>query len=452
MEVQASGELRLAFADDLFLRRHRGLGAPVVNQFVWRFAARLPEGALDAYAAELARGGLARRAVPAVVPGARRRWVPHEERHAVDHHPEPLAADAAVRTWIEARAALPHDPAAGPAWRLATAPLADGGRLVSLTVSHAVADGGALLDAMARASRAGTPRRLPPPGDLPLLVRDLRDAGGQVGAVGRWVLDGAVARVRGGRRAAAAPAAPASSASSTTARPARVDLPDDWAPPWCTVELPSAEVAHAARAHGGSQNAWFVAVAAGLVHRTGRVGPHEPVPVALPVSTRTPDDPRANATRIARVQVDPALLEHRDLGGVRAACRSAYEAVPASREPVPLALVQMAPDRLLRFLPPPPAAAVLASNLGAPPAEVASIGGVPAVAMTALAHQPGLSAADAAATGGGLLAWATDVGTTTTVAVVALDPLRVPDVSALRGHLEAELRQWVPAAEGRWVA
>ncbi|WP_211240039.1 hypothetical protein, partial [Promicromonospora kroppenstedtii] len=63
-----------------------------------------------------------------------------------------------------------------------------------------------------------------------------------------------------------------------------------------------------------------------LVHATGRfLG--EPVPVALPVSTRDADDPRANSTKIARVTIPADVLAHRDLGWVRAAAKEAYTAV-----------------------------------------------------------------------------------------------------------------------------
>ena len=92
------------------------------------------------------------------------------------------------------------------------------------------------------------------------------------------------------------------------------------------LELPADRVAQVAAEHGGTPNTWFVAFLARLVHATGRF-PGEPVPVALPVSTRGEDDPRANSTKIARVTIPADVLATRDLGWVRAATKEAYTAV-----------------------------------------------------------------------------------------------------------------------------
>lgn len=436
-----AGELRAGFADDLFARRHRGVGVPVVNQFVWHLDEVPDAAALDAHAAALARGALGRRLVRSGVPGARDRWVTDTTVPPVAHHP-PLPA-ARRRAWVEDCAALDHDPAAGPGWRLAVAPLREGGALVSLTVSHAVADGGAMLDAAGRAGSGAPPLGLPvvpPGGRLPTAARDLADAGGRVAEVARWV-GGAVRRER---PAPAPPPAPPPAAVGDDVPGGRsAPWSTAWTVPWTVAELPTGDVREVARTHGGTQNSWFVAVAAGLVRRTGRfAGTDARVPVALPVSTRGEDDPRGNATRIARAHLAVDDLQRRDLAVVRAACRAAYTALPAAREPVPLALVQMLPDAAVRRLPAPPAAAVLASNLGTVPSAAASVAGVPARSMLALAHQPGLGAADAAATGGGLLVWGTEVGATTTLSVVALDPARVPARPSLDVLVVEELATW----------
>lgn len=414
--------LRTSFGDDLFLRRHRGLGSPVVNQFAWWHDEPVPPDRVDALARALADGALGRRADRALVPGARDRWsrasaVPVVRRGSG-------LAPGAVLDWLRAQAgATDLDPAAGPGWALGLADLTGGGSVLSLVVSHAVADGGAMLDAVRRAATGTDPLRAPErPGLAGALVGDLRDAGGQVRDVVRWWRE-------------RQPAPP----SSPTASPAPVRDRPGWRPPLVVVELATAGVGAAAETAGGSVNAWFVAWVADVVGRVRATT--APSVLALPVSTREPDDHRANATRIARVEVSPG---ERDLGVVRAACKAAYERLAAGpgAEPVPLALVQMLPDLVVRRLPVPPSAAALASNLGAPGAGFDAPVGVPVRAAASIAHHPGADAAEMRAIGGGVAAWASTCGARTTLVVSGLDPDRLADDAALDDHVTAALAAW----------
>ncbi|MFI8522802.1 hypothetical protein ACIGB8_00035 [Promicromonospora sukumoe] len=247
----------------------------------------------------------------------------------------------------------------------------------------------------------------------------------------------------------AAPRAPAEpGAVVAPAAPGPADDPA-WRVPVLHVELPADQVTQAAAAHGGTPNTWFVAFLARLVHATGRF-PGEPVPVALPVSTRGADDPRANSTKIARVTIPADVLAHRDLSWVRAAAKEAYTAVGQTEPgvaPVPLELVQMLPDTLVSRLPQPPVAAALASNLGRPPEGYTQAAGGPVRAVATLSHYQGASSAELRAAGGGLVAFCTTAGRTTTLSVAALDPDRVPDAAALRRLVLAEAEAWkLPAA------
>ncbi|MFC8798914.1 hypothetical protein ACFT2C_14355, partial [Promicromonospora sp. NPDC057138] len=222
--------------------------------------------------------------------------------------------------------------------------------------------------------------------------------------------------------------------------------PDDpaWRAPVLHVELPSEQVAEAAAEHGGTPNTWFVAFLARLVHASGRF-PGEPVPVALPVATRGEDDPRANSTKIARVTIPADVLAARDLGWLRVAAKEAYAAVGQAEPgvaPVPLELVQMLPDTLVSRLPQPPVAAALASNLGKPPAGYTQAPGGSVRAVATLSHYQGATAAELRAAGGGLVAFCTTVGATTTLSVAALDPDRVADAESLRGLVLAEADAW----------
>ncbi|TYL46267.1 hypothetical protein FXB39_14010 [Nocardioides sp. BGMRC 2183] len=454
-------DVRQTFADDMFLRRHRGLGSPVVNQFVWRFATPLPLDAVERFASALAHGSLGRRAAPARLPGARGRWYGDATVPAIAHRDEPLAEDD-VRAWADRVASVDLDPASGPAWRLATAPTDAGGTLMSLVVAHAAADGAAMVDAIVRAASQAAPLSLPVPlqdagvswaapggsgtdrgvarrviGGLRGVVPDLRDAAGQGREVAGWVADRVRAAVRSVGEEPPATAQP----RAPRALPADVET---WQPSWAVVELDAPAAEQMAADHGGTVNTWFVALAAGLVRRTGRFD-GESVPVALPVSTREPEDLRGNTTRIARVQVEPTSARGRRLDGVRVACREAFAALGEAREPLPLALVQMMPDSVVRRLPAPPAAAALASNVGALPDAFAMIGGVRAEAVFAVAHQQGLDVAEAAASGGGLVLFLVRTGDRLALTVVACDPFAIRDRAVLADLVSAEASTWESA-------
>jgi hypothetical protein len=468
--------LRLQFADDMFLRRHDGEASPAVNQVLWRLDGPYDADRLRDLADGIAAGSLHRRVVRARVPGARHRWAPAGTLPVLDLQTAAVP-ERSTGAWAQAQADLPLDPADGRSWRLAAADVvaerADGGRsvvggIVSLTCAHAVADGAALIDALVRASTHADPIVVPAAehGTRALLA-DATDAAGQVAAVARW----AQARARQVARERTSPAPPAEP-SPVSAGPASSPAPagatsgadeaavsgsstsgpaadDGWRAPVLHLELPTDRVARAAAEHGGTPNTWFVAFLARLVHATGRF-PGEPVPVALPVSTRGAEDPRANSTKIARVTVPADVLAARDLGWVRAAAKEAYTAVGRPEPgvaPVPLELVQMLPDPIVRRLPQPPVAAALASNLGTPPDGYTQAPGGVVRAVATLSHYQGASAAELRAAGGGLVAFCTTAGRTTTLSIAALDPDRVPDAEALRGLVLAETGAWqIPAA------
>ncbi|NPC96343.1 hypothetical protein [Nocardioides sp. zg-DK7169] len=440
--------LRSSFGDDLFLRRHRGVGSPIANQLAWLFEGPLPAAGVEALADRLAEGALARRADRALVPGARGRWSRAAHRPAVGYDGE--VAEHDVLAWLRARAGVRLDPAAGHGWELATADLASGGAVLSLVVSHAVADGGAMVDAVARAGAAAAPLVPPPrPVGLRALLLDGRDAVGQLAEVGAW-LAGRL-RPHVGPRPSGAPRPSAEPVATPSVEPQPlvepVETPPDWTTPLVVLELAASDVDRVAAAHGGTVNAWFAALTAGVAMR---VLGEAPVPVALPVSTRTPDDPRANATRIARVEVHPTDLARRDLAAVRARSRAAYAALDShAREPLPLALVQMLPDAVVRRLPAPPGARALASRVGELPEAFVAAAGVPARSVAAIAHHVGAPVEEVRAIGGGIAAWSCTVGDRLTVSLAGMAPHLLLDDDALAGPVAAELARWDLAGR-RW--
>lgn len=475
--VNPPSALRLQFADDMFLRRHDGAASPAVNQVLWRLDGPYDADRLRDLAGGIAAGSLHRRVVRARVPGARHRWAPAGTLPVLDLQTAAVPEDG-IGTWAQAQADVPLDPAGGRSWRLAAAdvvaPAAGGdgesavvGGIVSLTCAHAVADGAALIDAVVRAATHADPIVVPPPerGTRALLA-DAADAAAQAAAVARWAQ--AKARQATRERLAATTAEPVraieqapvaeqapvvepvetqvSTGSTRETVSTSTDTPADpsWRAPVLHVELPSERVAEAAAEHGGTPNTWFVAFLARLVQATGRF-PGEPVPVALPVATRGEDDPRANSTKIARVTIPADVLAARDLGWVRAAAKEAYAAVGRTEPgvaPVPLELVQMLPDTLVSRLPQPPVAAALASNLGKPPEGYTQAPGGTVRAVATLSHYQGATAAELRAAGGGLVAFCTTVGPTTTLSVAALDPDRVAGAEALRALVLAEADAW----------
>lgn len=431
--------LRLSFGDDLFLRRHRGVASPIVNQFVWRFDEPVDAARVTLFRDALALGALARRADRVRIPAARDRWSQGSHTPDVIVQGGPLSP-AETLSWVRAQGQVVLDPARGQGWQLALAAVAGGGAVVSLVVSHAVADGAAMLDAVERAA-SGTPAPLLPARSSlgRAVLGDVRDGAGQLAEVGRWTA-GRLAQRRGrGPNPGAGPS------SDSRPEPARRTPPGPWTTPLVVAELDTAAVAAAVAEHGGSPTSWFVAVTAALSQASGRIDPGSGVPVALPVSTRTADDLRANSTRIARVEVTPEQSAERDLAGVRASCKRAYAELAAAgpaAAPLPLALIQMLPDAAIRRLPQPPAAAVLASHLGELSDAFCSVVGTTPRSVAAIAHHVGGQADEIRALGGGLTAWACTRGEVTTLSIAALDPDRIPDDASLQRLVRAELARW----------
>lgn len=440
----SASPVRLEFADDLFARRHRGLGSPVVNQWVWRLEGPYDPDRVRRLADGLAQGGLSRLLHRAVVPGARDLWTNSPLPPAVALHAEPVPRTE-LTGWLEDRHAEVLDPHQGRTWRLSAANLDDGTGVVCLILAHAVGDGGSVLDAVSRAATGADPLRLPalPGSALGRLASDTRDAAGQIGAIGRWTRSRVSARRSGvGARAVRRTPPP-----PVPVRPGS----ETWRLPRMTVELDSAAVAATAARYGGSANAWFVALMGRLLVTIGHV-PEDgaPVPVSLPMSEFRPGDTRANSTRVTRVEVPRDALEARDLTVVKAACKEAYVALAtagAGFAPIPLALVQMLPDRVIRMLPAPPSAACMASNLGRLPEAYVGAGGDRVRSVSAMACYQDAPAAEVRAMGGGLIAWLVDAGTRTTLTVVGAEPDRLGGLDELHTVVFEELAGWGLAAE-----
>ena len=167
---------RLTADDDLFVRMDVVLGLPVVNQTLWRFPGTVDVDTITALGQKLRYGRLSRLVTRHRGPG-RAYWRYTPEAGAVSVQTEPVPAGD-EEAWGRAQADAPLDFENGPAWRLVVArAAADDSVLVSLIISHVIADGGtgavAVIEAIHGLDYV--------PGAEPGLVSDVRDAADLLG-------------------------------------------------------------------------------------------------------------------------------------------------------------------------------------------------------------------------------------------------------------------------------
>ncbi|MDI9925206.1 hypothetical protein [Rhodococcus sp. IEGM 1341] len=450
---------RLTYDDDLFLRMECVLGVPVVNQIVWRFDRAVAPDALRSMWRMLAEGPIDRSVRRARVPGARDSWTA-ARRPADPVVIGPPIARAAVDRWIEDEAAVALDPIGGPAWRLSATSVEEGGTVVSLVGSHVVGDGGALTSAAA-AALAGhaVPDDFLRVGldDGPLSATaisraDLSDGLGRVGAAlsgaARALGRTAVAAVRA-RSTASADASAGTPEGTGADRPRAIVAPAEgaWTPSTVVVDCLSAEWSAAAANKGGSSNSLLVAVVLGILTGSGRVSTEDRVRVALPVSTRTTGDRRANATSGVSIHVEPGGAYLDDLGAIRAASKNAFR-TQADRTVTTTfellkPLMQLLPDAIVATLAASGSAPLcLCSNLGARGVALRTIGGLDATAVAMRSITQNTDVALLRRTGGGVSAWWNESGERATLCVTGLDPDSFPSKEHLRGLVEVEFDRW----------
>lgn len=421
---------RLTADDDLFVRAHRVLGIPVVNQTVWRFDHPLDPAEVESLDRALRQGPLARTVRPARVPGARDSWVASSAPAPVHAEVSPLDPGGTL-AWAQQQASASLNPWVGPTWRLATATTTVGGSVLSYLTPHVVCDGAAHVAALVAAVEARRVRRLPEEAPPPTLGDDLRDAARQVGLAVRGTA-GALRSSRRGRP---------STDGAQTSRDGSPgpDRPGDDAPrvpPTVVVDLDAHAWDAAASRAGGTGNGLLVAVAVEVLLASGRVRAGRPVRVSLPVSLRAPDDLRSNATSGVSIDVDTDVVDGVgrvvDLGAVRGRSRDAYAALATGpREPL-APLRQLLPDRAVAVLARGTTAPLcLCSNLGELPAPFAAPLGRPATSVLMRSVTQGVTPAALRRTRGGLTVWWARHGGTATLAVLGVDPDHLGDQTAL---------------------
>ena len=360
--------------DQLTFDVERATGVASIPHPFWVYNRPVDIDGLRKFHHHLQRGWLPRRIEPSPLRFGRHRWISAHGPSDIEIVATPRPR-AELDAWLEEQATTPIDAEHGPGWHLAVLPFTDGGAAVSLAVSHCLADGVGLLEAMADAAdgrdapiswpAAGSRRR------WQALREDARQTVRDIPALGR----GAVATVRLARRARreGAGAAP----STTPLRlPARADEP--LTVPMATVFVDAGEWEARADALGGTSNALLVGVAGQLAQRMGRVTADGSVLMKMPVNERTAGDTRANALSHLTVTVDPAPATT-DLRQIRAAVKQALISHREMRDDeravmsfVPL--LRLLPKRLVRLVD----NTVVSSNIGVIDPAVTRIDGTDA--------------------------------------------------------------------------
>lgn len=149
----------VSFADQALHLAHVSLGQHAVIQVLWRYLRPADMDALTRFQDNLAHGHLARLIRPALLPFGRHQWVSALPPSAGLAAAETPLAPEAMYAWADAQVELPLDPVRGPAWTLTTQTFTDGSTVVSLVVSHCIADGLTIAAAVSDAVRGE--RRIP---------------------------------------------------------------------------------------------------------------------------------------------------------------------------------------------------------------------------------------------------------------------------------------------------
>jgi diacylglycerol O-acyltransferase len=149
----------VSFADQGIYLAHVSLGQHPVIQVLWRYLRPVDMDALTRFRDNLAHGHLARLIRPALLPFGRHQWVSAPPPSAALAVAEAPLAPEAMQAWADAQVELPLDPVRGPAWTFTIQSFTDGSTVVSLVVSHCIADG--LTTALA-VSEAVRGERRPP--------------------------------------------------------------------------------------------------------------------------------------------------------------------------------------------------------------------------------------------------------------------------------------------------
>ncbi|MDP7724615.1 hypothetical protein [Mycobacterium sp. TY814] len=432
-------------ADQAMFLGEKATGATGLLQCAWVYHRAIDLDGLRTFYGHLRQGRLRRSIERSPLPFGRHRWVTPQRWSDVEIVATPRLR-AEFDAWLVEQAHTPLDAEHGPPWHLAVLPFTEGGAGVSLVLSHCLADGLGLCEALVDAASghddairwpAARSRRR-----SKVLRKDLRQTMRDMPATGRAAR--AVARLAWRERGAAAPA-------SSTRRAARDELV---AMPMTTVFLDGREWDSRAHALGGTSNTLFAAVAARLGQRVGRVAADGSLVLAMPVNERIPGDTRANAVTNADITI-PRVPDPTDLREIRWTIKDAltrHKEAPNERWDL-MPLVPFLPKRMVRKLVGIAAgtpSTVVTSNVGAIDSAVTRADGTPADCFAVMSLFPGVTTSMMHSTGGRLALASGRVQGRMFISVLAYQPDRFNSDDVLRQDLLSTLGEFGLAATCGW--
>lgn len=329
----------LPYPDQALFLALRGAGQEAVMQVLWIYEHPVDVEGLKRFHHDFGRGMLARRIEPSPLPFGRHRWVAAGPPPDLAVATEPRDRSE-LHAWADEQVELPLDPEWGPGWRFGVQPFTDGSTVVSLVISHCIADGGAVVIGLVQAV-LGMHRDLgyPPPrarSRLRVAGADLRQLIRDVPEIGRTLRK--AARVAVGRRAEVTRGRAALPAATSGREVAQV--------PSVSVFVDIGEWDARAESLGGNSFSLVAAFAARVAEHLDRTRKSDGrVTLIIPVNDREDlTDTGGNVVSLANASFDPADVTD-DLTGVRGAVR---DALKKARE-VPDEVIELLP--LIPFLP-----------------------------------------------------------------------------------------------------
>lgn len=286
----------LSFTDQALYLAHIAGGQHAVMQMLLRYHRPIDLDALTRFSEHLAHGPLARLVRPALLPFGRHQWVGVSSPPALAVAVTPLPPEA-LMAWADAQVNLPLDPTNGPGWTLNVQPLTDGSTVVSMVVSHCIADGTASAIAVSEAvcgKRRSSiyphqPAHLSPKSLVDEFLRALQDAPMTLRALGQLIRSGYSSFAH--KRSVVAPPAATKTGDQTVVFPSVfVRVPSDlWEAKTSCLNI--------------RRMTLLVALTGAFAERLGRVRDGE-VSVLIPVNQRDGlSDNNANCVSIASLKV-----------------------------------------------------------------------------------------------------------------------------------------------------
>jgi diacylglycerol O-acyltransferase / wax synthase len=441
----------LDLVDQVHFLGERATGTTNLLQCIWIYNRAIDIDGLQQFHHHLGRGRLFRRIEPSPLPFGRHRWVLANDESDLEIVATPRPRNE-LDTWLIEQAGKPLDAEHGPGWRLAVLPLIDGGSAVSLVVTHCLADGLGLCEALTDAvSGRDDPISWPAAGSRPrwrALREDARQTAHDARDMGRALVAAArlARRSRGGAEAGAPP---------PKKRPLPPAGPNERVTtvPMATIFVNADEWDARAHCLGGTSNALLAGFAAHLAQRVGRVTADGSVTLTMPVNERVPGDTRANAITSVDIVVDPAPVTT-DLREIRAAIKQAlirHQDVPDERWAL-LPLAPLVPKPLARRMISVATGSettVVSTNLGAVNPAVNRPDGTDADHF-AMRGYPGMSSATIHRVGGVLAVSSARVHGQLFISVCAYQPGRSNSNEDLRQNISSALSDFSLRATTNW--